>query len=274
LRVLPPPHVRVPEEQFLYPHTRTKRLYDGDPLDKHLSEQAKSALQESINDLRDAEELRELGMAIFLDRPFGGGKAPTEPDGTLLFSYMAFSRSIASNRIRFLAADLGLIADRAEEENFQQTLDNMDARGIPVKEIGKFARRGIVSLADALTAAEDFVVICNTTKSWSDFQLHYLSDPALKQFSMSVLGFGQSMLLLRDAPSANGQESVAIYDSKHRKRIELEFDLRKGYLRHRGNEFPASPLRLHRILECDDVTEQLRQRDLSVDPILLQPPRW
>src|SRR5262249_25790696 len=38
MRILPPPHVRVPEEQIYYPHRRTRRLYDGDPRDRHLGD--------------------------------------------------------------------------------------------------------------------------------------------------------------------------------------------------------------------------------------------
>src|SRR5258708_10909918 len=60
-RVLPPPHVRVPEEQF-EPEKRTRRLYENDPLalDKEIP-----LLMAFRVDLPRPTELRELGMAIF-----------------------------------------------------------------------------------------------------------------------------------------------------------------------------------------------------------------
>src|SRR5262249_34582305 len=91
-RVLPPPHVRVPEEQILNPAKRMKRLYDGEPL-MPLTTQVVEVMRQAMVDLHQPAELQELGTAIFLDRPLGGGKAPGEPDRTLLLSYVAFSRS-------------------------------------------------------------------------------------------------------------------------------------------------------------------------------------
>src|SRR5262249_6970238 len=104
LRVLPRPHVRVPDSQIANPAERTKRLYEDDPLDRYLGEQARLVLLQSLADLQQSEELRELGMATFLDRPFGVGKSPGEPDGTILLSYQAFSRTIARQRLDLLAA--------------------------------------------------------------------------------------------------------------------------------------------------------------------------
>src|SRR5262249_45958557 len=40
-RVLPPPHIRVLDEQILNPSRRTKRLYDGDPLDFYLTDRVR-----------------------------------------------------------------------------------------------------------------------------------------------------------------------------------------------------------------------------------------
>ena len=102
-RVLPPSHPRVPEEQILQPSRRTRRLYADDPLPSHLGKHGAEALRRSAADLCHVEELRDLGMAVFLDRPFGGGKAPMELDGTLLLASEAFSRSVAEQRLLALA---------------------------------------------------------------------------------------------------------------------------------------------------------------------------
>src|SRR5262249_42104173 len=78
-RVLPPECPRVPEEQLLQPAKRQKLLYADDPLPRHLGPLGDAALRESVADLRHTDELRELGLALSLDRPFGDAKAPAEP---------------------------------------------------------------------------------------------------------------------------------------------------------------------------------------------------
>src|SRR5262249_42187553 len=108
VRVLPIPHVRVAEEQIVNPVNRTKRLYQDDPLDSRRGSNIDKALVQSIDDLHHCAELRELGTAIFLDRPLGGCKNLTEPDGTILFSYVAFSHSVAYARLHEIHLLLGL----------------------------------------------------------------------------------------------------------------------------------------------------------------------
>src|SRR5258708_27153959 len=49
LRILPPPHQRVPDEQILHIEKRTRRLYDGDPLP--LGAEARALLRQSFTDL-------------------------------------------------------------------------------------------------------------------------------------------------------------------------------------------------------------------------------
>src|SRR5207248_11614833 len=78
-RVLPGAYVRVPEEQILNPIRRDKRLFAEDSLQPYLQGRGQETLQQSLADLQDPEELRELGTALFLDRPFGAGKPPTAP---------------------------------------------------------------------------------------------------------------------------------------------------------------------------------------------------
>ena len=57
--------------------------------------------------------MRELGVAIFIDRPLGGLKAPGEPDLSPLLAHEAFSRSLAERALGELAREplLGLSAD-------------------------------------------------------------------------------------------------------------------------------------------------------------------
>jgi len=273
LRVLPPPHVRVPEEQIHDPSVRRKRLYENDPLETYQSQRLQRILRQSIADLSQSVELRELGTALFLDRPFGGGKDPAEPDGTLLFSYLAFSRSIARARLAYLANELELIPDPADRERLQFALDSLIVRGVPMREVARNSRRSIVSLADVRKAAQDFVILRNTFNTWGEFDIHYLFGRVIEQLSLKDLRFGQPVLLLRDTPPGSARETLSIYDSKHRKRIEVDFDPAMGYVRRGGHEYPASPLRIVRSWEMDETSDQLRERDLSADPIYLAPPR-
>ncbi len=64
----------------------------------------------SIADLATPNELRELGVALFLDRPLGAFKAPGEPDQTPILAYEAFSRSIAGRRLDSIAEDRELLS--------------------------------------------------------------------------------------------------------------------------------------------------------------------
>src|SRR5262249_515144 len=102
-RVLPPPHVRVPEEQILQPATRRRLLYADDPLTALLGVPTRRILQASLADLAHPEELRELGMAVFIERPLGAGKRPGEPDQTPLLAHAAFSRKLAASRVHDIA---------------------------------------------------------------------------------------------------------------------------------------------------------------------------
>lgn len=148
-RVLPPPHVRVPEEQLLEPAKRKKKLYDGDPLAGLIAKSACRILQLSIDDLNDDEELRELGTAIFIDRTI---------DDAILLSHEAFSRAIARRRLaelEGLTKELGLDFAR---EALQMKLTSIVVDGLPIHEV-HCPNKPIVSLADARRVSEDFVVV-------------------------------------------------------------------------------------------------------------------
>src|SRR5262249_10233631 len=103
-RVLPEPHRRVPEEQVLHPHRRRRRLHqnaplthffvDTDPRERIDAPLRLAILRQSLLDLRHPAERLELGIGLFIDRPFGYGKAVGEPDYTPLLAHEAFSASI------------------------------------------------------------------------------------------------------------------------------------------------------------------------------------
>ena len=87
----------MPEEQIIEAARRPRRLYDRDPLTNHVGPNAVAVLRQSIEDLRRPDELRELGIALFLDRPLSSAKKPGEPDATPLAASVAFSRAWPCN---------------------------------------------------------------------------------------------------------------------------------------------------------------------------------
>jgi hypothetical protein len=157
-RVLPPPHVRVPDEQILNLGKRKKRLYAGDPLPNHLGEHGRHVLLQCGRDLERPEELRELGTAIFIERPLSGTKAPGEPDPSPLLAHEGYSRSLAERALLELGREplFGLSAD--DINRHRATLAALEVKGVPASALPTEPPR-VVSLADAVKAAPDFVIV-------------------------------------------------------------------------------------------------------------------
>ncbi|MBI3406953.1 MAG: hypothetical protein HY040_01170 [Planctomycetes bacterium] len=161
-RVLPPPHVRVPEEQLSNVLKRTKRLYAGDPLPTKLGPAARRALRQSILDMLTSASWKEMGMAIFIDRPLGWDLPPGEPDQTPLFSHVAFSPAIARRRYKelmTLAAELKMDIDPATRRSLDQLFaGDLCVPGLTIEEVAD-PPKPCVSLADAKNVSADFVVL-------------------------------------------------------------------------------------------------------------------
>jgi hypothetical protein len=243
-RVLPFPHERIPEQQILHPETRTKRLYENDCLDRYLSERVAIILRQSISDLDHPEEMQELGMGLFLDRPLGIFKSPGEPDQTPLLSYQAFSRFIAEKRIRFLEERLGLL-DPEKGKVLERELRLGPMKGFKPSHRGEPAHPSSVSLSDALKAAPDFVILRTTKKSVEEFTscFHFeVLDPEL-----SVDQVRLSLLIVRE-PSEGERRPwlMSVYDGRRMKRWELQVDPSQGYYCRAGIELPRAGLRLIR----------------------------
>src|SRR5262249_20558071 len=187
LRILPPPYARVPEEQIVVPERRTKRLYADLP-QLPVGDQGRKALCQSIADLQYAEELQELGTALFLDRPLGVFKPPGEPDQTLLLSYEAFSRSIANRRLQLLAEQLEEAGRGTDLTGHQRTLrDALPIEGLPLRATGRSQSPGTVSLDDALRVADDFLLVRMTRQTARDFLAQFDFTRLAKRFGLSYL---------------------------------------------------------------------------------------
>ena len=256
-RVLPPGHPRVPEEQVLQPGRRRRRLYDGDPLP------APELLRQSLADLQQPEELRELGTALFLDRPFGAGKAPGEPDSTLLLASEAFSRSVSIERLRLLARETGVL-DEAEVRRLERSLN---VPGLPLDRVGGAARPGAVSLTDARGAAPDFVLLRTTPGSLAALLAQFDFTPLAERVSLDFLTARREALVARAADGAG----VLIYDASFRPRLELVIPGDTGYEHRAGQEYPAGGLLAARVWEEAPASGELYLHELKAAPVVLRP---
>jgi len=252
-RVLPPSHPRVPEEQITQSTQRTRRLYAGDPLSHYLKAHVAEVLRQSLADLTHADEWREMGLAVFLDRPLGIGKAATEPDGTLLLSAEAFSVSIAEERMRSL--DLPSLPDRPA------------VHGLPLDAIGGAVRPGTVSLADARRAAADFVFLRSTRSSVRALLTQYDFTPLMRRFRLDDVRGGADVLIARAAVGAG----LVVYDARLRPRLELEVVTQEGYASRAGQEYPVGGLRVMRVWEAVAGSDALQAHDLGAEPIRVSP---
>ncbi len=254
-RVLPPDYPRVPEEQILQPGRRTRRLFDGDTVPPP------AALTQSLADLDRPEELRELGTALFLDRPFAAGKAPGEPDSTLLLASEAFSRSVAAERLRFLARETGAL----DEGALLRLEVGLNVPGLPLDRVGGASRPGAVSLTDARGAAPDFVLRRTTPGSLAALLEQFDFAPLAGRFNLAFL-FRREALVAR-SPAGAG---VLVYDLSFRPRIDLRV-AEGNFAQRAGLEYPAGGLLAVRVWEEGSAAGELRLHDLTAAPVALPP---
>jgi hypothetical protein len=237
LRVLPEPFQRLPEEQILQPHRRQRQLFQGDAISEWLTEADRELLRMALLDLSDPREAQELGTALFLDRPLGHGKHVLEPDATPLLSYEAFSRSIAEQRLQFLT-----------QHGDVPSVTLPTPQGIPVNSIKTRSRPGVVSLADPLQVAEDFVFLRTTAPSAERLWRLYRFDELRRRFRLEGIGPQKRMLLL--GGTGRSSSALTVYDADLWPRMELQADLGgRGYLSRAGVEYPAHGLRVVSVWE-------------------------
>jgi hypothetical protein len=252
-RILPPPHVRVPEEEITDPARRSRKLFAGDPLPQYLGGRVRGLLHQSLLDLSHPAELKELGMALFLDRPLGAFKAPAEPDQTLLLSYEAFSRSVAERRLRQMEEDPDLFEDKSLCEQAGGALRDLKVEGLRVAPAVASLRPGAVSVQDADRVAGDFLFLRTTRGSLNDFLNQFDFTPLRQRCGCGFLQTGERVLVLRGASSPGMPEgSLVVYDAALRQRIELQIDGGQGYETRGGSEYPKAGLRVVRVWEPSD----------------------
>jgi len=245
-RILPAPHVRVPEEQIAQVQRRTKRLFAGDPQADRCSPTIRLALAASLTDLQHSEELRELGTALFLDRPLGVAKAPLEPDQTLLFSYEAFSRNVADRQLDDFARKLCLL-DAATHERLRAALRELPVPGIAVVSLRAPARPALVSLLDARKVADDFVLIRNTRRTTDAFLEHYDLRATAERHGLDFLTVGRRFLIVQGFGDELPSSNLTLFDDHLHPRVQFAIDGHSGYVHRAGVEHPAGGLQVVRV---------------------------
>jgi hypothetical protein len=270
-RVLPAPHRRVPDEQILETRKRTRRLYENDPLPAHLGEHARRRLRRSAHDLHNLYELRELGMAVFIDRPLGVFKPPAEPDRTLLLSYEAFSKACAARRLAELARDeaFGLTAEEAA--TLALKLEALRVSGLPVSCAGE-EKRPVVSVADARKVSDDFVLFYTLPRGVRDFLSQYDFSALRRRFDLAYLDARRPVLLVRGRREPGQAPTLVVFDESGRRRLELEIAGEGGYVTRGGVERPANGLRVLRLWSAEDSGARLVEHDVRAEGLVVGPP--
>jgi hypothetical protein len=254
VRVLPEPFLRVPDDQIYSPITRRRRLFaEGLP-------PLSPIVRDCFNDLDDPEELRELGTALFLDRPLGFAKGPGEPDQTLLASHVLFSRSLAAERLRKLAG----LAGAEAVERWQNRLWALPVDGLPLTHPGPPPRPGVVSLHDALRVADDFLILRTTRQTIRDFAAQFDLSPLTAQLAGVVPAVEEWRLLIPGG--GDERPTLCVFDQHLRPRLELLADLSRGYGSRGGVEFPTAGLRVMQAWDGNAGALDLRGMDIVLQP--------
>jgi hypothetical protein len=253
LRVLPPPHARVPEEQLLNPARRTKRLFVDEPL--VLGPCVREALRQGVRDLEHTEELRELGLAVFLERPLGTAKLPGEPDQTPLLAHEAFSVSIARRRLRALHAEPESAVEPDRWPRLLQALEDLPP-GVRLPLPFPPERPGSVSAYDSRKAADDFLFLRTLSGSVRTFFDLFDLGQLAGQVDTEYLQPGRRLLILAEPMPG----LVAVYDAQGRKRLQLRTADEQGFRRRQGVELPVAGMEV--VVSWDETPEtgELRER--------------
>jgi hypothetical protein len=243
-RVLPAPHVPVPEEQLLNPIRRRRRLYAGDPLSGLLGTNARVVLEQAFGDLQHPAELAELGTAVFIDRPLGYGKKVGEPDHTPLLAHETFSVALAERRLPLLeemATDiLGRhhhLADRTA------LLRSLPVEGFPIRAVLP-PERPVVSLADALRVSEDFVIRRTLPNGLGELLRLFDFSSLMSIPDLDFLFEDQRAIVVRVASAECREGVLEVYDPSMNKRLELRVNPEEGFATRRGVEYPRAGLSL------------------------------
>jgi hypothetical protein len=250
-RVLPAPYVRVPDEQIVSPARRRRRLF-AQPLAALTNPGVQAVLVQALADLQTPVELRELGLALLIDRPLGRRKAPGEPDCTVLLSYEAFSATLAQRRLELLRARFPSLLDTAVFQASQATLAGLQGQGLPLQEsspaeaVRALAPPGTASLADVLRVAADFRLLCTTRSSRRAF-LELFDFSVLEGLDLEKPGADDCFLIVDAAAIGQGPAGhLLFYRADLHPWLEAAVEDSQGFQSRAGLEYPVAGLRIVR----------------------------
>jgi hypothetical protein len=261
-RVLPAPFVRVPPEQLQGPLGRPRRLFADDPLAARLTPTVQAVLAESCADLDEADELIELGTAVFIDRPLGRGKTGTEPDQTLLIAHEAFSTAIARRRLgelQTLAGEARLDLPAQWGDGIGQRLREMAPFGLPLELIGD-PGRPVAALADARRVSDDFLVTRTLPGSLRAFFATFDWRPIAQRFGAAGLTRSRWLVRLK----LEGQDMMALLDAQRRPLALFDSDPAEAYRCRGGVETPRAGLRVWHVRDDRGRGHDLRGDDVRI----------
>ena len=269
-RVLPAPFRKVPEEQLVHPLRRPRKLFADEPLANLWTPRANEVFARALDDLAKFGMVVEFGMATFIDRPLGLGKAPLEPDQTPLLAHEAYSPTIARRRMDALA-ELARELDVPLPESWQRSRAALEqdswVDGLPVSRCASLGRP-VAALADAQRVSQDFVV--RQTLPGSVRRLRELFDweSLMPRFHVEKLWQMRRPQWLR--VSAGNQATVLVardaFAGAAPPRLVFEADPTRGYRCRGGVELPVAGLRIWRLCDDDEREHDLRGEDVRVLP--------
>jgi hypothetical protein len=243
-RILPAPHQRVPEEQILNPQTRTKRLFDNDPITPFVERMDKNIRNQLASDLTTPRELIELGMALFLDRPFAGLVGSPERDPTPILSYWAFSKGISAERLDSIGRKGAVLFGDDAIAAAKSTLQHLHCEGLRINDFILIRSKTSFSLADAALVADDFLLLRTTPGSAQDFFNLFDFSSALQAVGCQDLLSGGPVLIVRTDASSSGEPLISIFDIALKRRIELKANCSQGFENRAGISYPCAGLTL------------------------------
>jgi hypothetical protein len=247
-RILPPSHPPIPDGQITNLAERRKQLFTNNEWIERVSPAARNAISESIADLQDEGEWRELGLGLFLDRPLGFAKAAGEPDATLLLSHEAFSPKIARTR-----------ADLLRQFDSGLTIQEPSQRPIGIHWTCRESRQrpGVVSVQDAMIASDDFIFLRTTRRAIKDLFEQYRFDSIVPPNILELLERGRCLIL----PSQDRPDRLDLFNDQAALVFSFDIDISDGYFCRAGMEYVAAGL----------VIEPKSLGDLQSNPIRVLP---
>ena len=244
-RVLPEPFVRVPQEQLDSPLRRERRLFAEKPLAAVLTPTTSTVFRLGLEDLAEGNEAIELGMATFIDRPLGLGKAALAPDQTPLFAHEVFSPALGNRRLDQLAGmahdfRIALPASwprsRADFERGAAAI-----QGVPIHQCASLGRP-VAALGDAQRVSDDFVVVRTLPSSLRTLRELFDWSSLCRRFVLDDLWNSERLRCVRVVWGGSGSAMTLQDDTSCR--VLFEADPSQGFRSRGGVELPVAGLRI------------------------------